>query len=59
MRFSKRKLHFCFCLFTLVKEKQKKEINGKGQKNLYKYCFLRWSSKNERNKKNGFLAKIA
>ena len=38
MRFPKRKLHFSFCLFMLLQEKQKKKKkqNGKKTKNPYK-----------------------
>ena len=61
MRFSKRKLHFLF-FFMLEnrnrkkKKKQKRENSKKPYKNR---VFFRWSSKNVKNQKNGFLAKIA
>ena len=62
MRFSKRKLHFCFSFFLCWKietEKRKKMKMEKPKKPI-KIGFLRWSSKNvKKNKNNGFLAKIA
>ena len=61
MRFSKRNLHFLFFLFYVGKietEKRKKKKMEKAPK-PYKKSFLRWSSKNVKNQKNGFLANIA
>ena len=62
MRFSKRKLHFLFSPFLCWKnrnrQKRKKKKMEKAKKPI-KIGFLRWSSKNVKKQKNGFLAKIA
>ena len=65
MRFSKRKLHFLFFFPFLCwknrnrkKEKKKKKME-KAKKPYENTVFLRWSSKNVKNQKHGFLAKIA
>ena len=62
MRFSKRKLHFLFFPFLCWKNrnrKKKKKENGKAKKPYKNRFFLRWSSKNVKKQKNGFLPKIA
>ena len=61
MRFSERKLHFLFFPFLCWKNrnrKKKKKVKWQRPKNPIKIGFLRWSSKNVKNQKNGFLAKI-
>ena len=58
-----KKLHFCFCLFMLLQEKQKKEKkqqDGKMQNKTYKNSVFKVVIQNEKNeKKLIFLAKIA
>ena len=50
---------FSFLCWKIETEKKKKQ-KGKIAKNPIKIgFFLRWSSKNVKNHKNGFLAKIA
>ena len=52
MRFSKRKLHFCFCLFYVGKiETKERKTNKmeKAQKPCKNRFFWRWSSKNVKN----------
>ena len=53
MRFSKRKLIFCFCLFYVAARETEKDKENKLEKakKPYKIVFLRWSSKNEKMKK--------
>ena len=61
MRFSKRKLHFLFFPFLCWRprnRKKKKKKKMEKAKKPYKNSFLRWSCKNVKNQKNGFLAKI-
>ena len=52
--FEKKITFFCFCCC-----KRNSKQNGKETKKPIKIMFLRWSSKSEKNEKNGFLAKIA
>ena len=62
MRFSKRKLHFLFFSFLCWKNRNRKKKKKKMEKAKKPYknrFFLRWSSKNVKKQKNGFLAKIA
>ena len=60
--FEKKIAFFVFFFFMLENRNRKKKKNKKGKiaKNPIKIgFFLRWSSKNVKNQKNGFLAKIA
>ena len=58
--FEKKIAFVVFFLFMLEKWKQKKEKKKmENTKKPYKNSFLRWSSKNVKNQKNRFLAKIA
>ena len=62
MRFSKRKLHFCFCLFyvgEIETEKRKTNKMEKANKNPTKIGFFKVVIQKCEKSKNGFLAKIA
>ena len=56
-----RKLFFLFFLFYVGKiETEKKKMKMEKTRKTYKNrVFLRWSSKNVKKQKNGFLEKIA
>ena len=59
--FEKKIAFFCFFLFYVgeIETEKRKKRKWKRPKNPIKIGFLRWSSKNVKNQKNGFLAKIA
>ena len=61
MGFSKRNLHFLFFLFYVgeIETEKRKNKKRKIAKKKNKNRVLRWSSKNVKNQKNGFLAKLA
>ena len=59
--FRKENCIFCFCLFYIgeIETEKRKTNKMEKAKKPYKIGFLRWSSKNVKKQKNGFLAKIA
>ena len=56
MRFSKRKLHFCFFYVGEIETKKKKKME-KTKKPYKNRFFLRWSSKNVKNQKKWIFSK--